>query len=159
MREMAGNIQRINFVVKHPNEKENRATFVILKVTHFNDGTNKKAEKVEDDRIKAINEEWKNSTKTEPKKKELLELVNEIQADLHKRQRIKDGKVRLIRGDVCDFSPLQRSDVFEGLDVFRGSTFWQKFTGNHQAIPICRNGPKGGSLWCLCRKNAFKNGP
>lgn len=94
--EMAGNIQRINFTIHYPDFK-GRNTFSILKITHFNDGKKKKAEKLETERIDAINEEWKKSSKTETKRDELLRLVKEIRAELHRSQLIKDGKIRLVK--------------------------------------------------------------
>ncbi|MGE3757060.1 MAG: tyrosine-type recombinase/integrase [Pseudobdellovibrionaceae bacterium] len=94
--EMAGNIQRINFTIHYPDFK-GRNTFSILKITHFNDGTKKKAEKLEIERIDAINQEWEKSTKTETKRDELLRLVKEIRTELHRSQLIKDGKIRLVK--------------------------------------------------------------
>jgi len=96
MTEMTNAIQRINFTIKYPDFK-GRGTFALMKVTHYNDGTPKKAETITNDRIKAINQEWANSKQTETKRDELLRLVKEIRAEIHKSQQIKDGKVRLVK--------------------------------------------------------------
>ncbi|MFP5520755.1 MAG: tyrosine-type recombinase/integrase [Bdellovibrionia bacterium] len=95
MTEMDKNIQRINFTIKYPNFK-GRNTFALLKVIHYKNGT-KKAETITNDRIKAINQEWEKSKQTETKRDELLKLVKEIRAEVHRSQQIKDGKVRLVK--------------------------------------------------------------
>ncbi len=95
MTEMDKNIQRINFTIKYPNFK-GRNTFAQLKVIHYKNGT-KKAETITNDRIKAINQEWDKSKQTETKRDELLKLVKEIRAEVHRSQQIKDGKVRLVK--------------------------------------------------------------
>lgn len=97
MTEMTSAIQRVNFTIKYP-DKSGRATFALLKVTHFRDGSPKKAETIENDRIKAINQEWKNSKhKSETLRNELLRRVKEIRAEVHRSQQIKDGKIRLVK--------------------------------------------------------------
>lgn len=94
---MTSAIQRINFTIKYP-DKSGRATFALLKVTHFRDGSPKKAETIESDRIKAINQEWKNSKhKSETLRDELLRRVKEIRSEVHRSQQIKDGKIRLVK--------------------------------------------------------------
>lgn len=95
MTEMDKNIQRINFTIKYPDFK-GRGTFALLKVAVYKDGT-KKAETITNDRIKGINKEWENSKQTEAKRDELLRLVKEIRAEIHRSQQIKDGKVRLVK--------------------------------------------------------------
>jgi len=96
MTEMTSAIQRINFTIKYPNFKD-RGTFALLKVIHYKDGSPKKAETIENDRIKAINQEWKNSKQTEILRDELLRRVKEIRTELHRSQQIKDGKIRLVK--------------------------------------------------------------
>lgn len=92
---MEKGIQRINFTIKYPNFK-GRGSFALLKVVHYKDGT-KKTETINNDRIKAINQDWEKSKQTETKRDELLRLVKEIRAEVHKSQLIRDGKVRLIK--------------------------------------------------------------
>lgn len=92
---MDKSIQRINFTIKYPNFK-GRGTFALLKIVQYKNGT-KKAENYKDERINAINSEWKKSKQTENKRDELLRLVKEIRAAIHKSQLIKDGKIRLVK--------------------------------------------------------------
>lgn len=97
MTEMTSAIQRINFTIKYPDFKD-RGTFALLKVTSFKDGSRKKAETIENDRIKAINQEWKNAKhQSQTLRDELLRRVKEIRSEVHRSQQIKDGKIRLVK--------------------------------------------------------------
>ena len=93
---MDNSIQRINFTLKYPDFK-GRQTFAILKVTLYKNKT-KETETIQNDRIKAINQEWLNCPKkTENKRDELFRLVKEIRDEIHRSQLIKDGKERLVK--------------------------------------------------------------
>jgi len=92
---MDKNIQRINFTIKYPDFK-GRGSFALLKVVQYKNGT-KKAETISNDRINAINQEWKNSKQTETKRDSLLTLVKEIRKEIHRSQIIRDGKERLVK--------------------------------------------------------------
>jgi integrase len=88
-------VKRINYTIKHP-ELSGRASFAILKVTLFKNGK-RSFETVENDRIEAINHDWKNSKQSDIKRNELLGLIKEIRSELHKSQQIKGGKTRLVK--------------------------------------------------------------
>jgi len=96
MKEMSNTVQRINFTIKYPDFK-GRNSFALLKVIHYKDGTPKEAETIDNDRIKAVNQEWLNSKQTETLRDELLRRVKEIRSEVHRSQQIRDNKIRFVK--------------------------------------------------------------
>lgn len=88
-------LQRTNYIVKYPDFK-GRASFTLLQVNVFADGS-RAFEAIENDRVKAINQEWDSCKQTITKRDELLKLVKEVRSGLNNHNKISTGKVRLIK--------------------------------------------------------------